>query len=148
MCIGGPYKNCCKSQNFQIIGGSNPNASFQSENEAIYHVVCFLCNLHEHVIVLLVMYVRLQCKGIPLLLSVVGATSLGETQQTYNGRLEWLVFIEHLPQEIAEICYFFTKHDDQLQSIGKVMGHRVHCTRVLYIYRRCRILAIKSLVIE
>ena len=34
---------------------------------------------------------------------------------------ELLVIVGHMPQEIAEMCYFFTKHDGQI--IGEVTGH-------------------------
>ena len=37
---------------------------------------------------------------------------------------ELLVIVGHLPRGIAEICYFFTKHDGQI--IGRVMGCQVH----------------------
>ena len=37
---------------------------------------------------------------------------------------EPLVIVGHMLREIAEIYYFFTKHDDQI--IREVTGHRVH----------------------
>ena len=42
--------------------------------------------------------------------------------------------VGHLPREIAEIYYFFTKHDGQI--IEEVMGHQVHCDKV-YVLSRC-----------
>ena len=63
------------------------------------------------------------CKGIPHLSSVVGATSLRELfvlheKENIHNKHAMVVY---LPQEIAETCFFFTKHDGQM--IGDVMGH-------------------------
>ena len=116
-------KIVAKNQNHQIIGGSNPNASFQVQERGC-HVVCFLCSLGMSSSLLVKTTVKNTIFIVlwkPHQWVQEGLFVLHEKENRHEKHAtvlyqdkELLVIIGHMPWEIAEMCCFFTKHDGEV----------------------------------